>query len=109
MREIRTLRVMWRGLETASRAVTERPRQFPTLPIWLWWEAWVLGGMAGLLQHGDLTVAVYNRQFIRKAFALPMDDGAIIFYVFRAICNFNRLPKGDMAQISRSKDPIQKA
>jgi len=32
VREIRTLRVMWRGLETASRAITERPRQFPTLP-----------------------------------------------------------------------------
>ena len=32
MREIRTLRVMWRGLETASRAITELPRQFPTLP-----------------------------------------------------------------------------
>jgi len=33
VREIRTLRVMWRGLETASRAITELPRQFPTLPM----------------------------------------------------------------------------
>ncbi len=32
MREIRTLRVMWRGLETGSRGIPELPRQFPTLP-----------------------------------------------------------------------------
>lgn len=33
MREIRPLRVMWRGLETGSRGITELPRQFPTLPL----------------------------------------------------------------------------
>jgi len=32
VREIRTLRVMWRGLETGSRGIPELPRQFPTLP-----------------------------------------------------------------------------
>ena len=32
MREIRTLRVMWRGLDTGSRGIPELPRQFSTLP-----------------------------------------------------------------------------
>ena len=33
MREIRTLRVMWRELETGPGGISELPRQFPTLPL----------------------------------------------------------------------------
>jgi hypothetical protein len=74
--------------------------------IWLWWESeWV----AALLQYSDLAGAVHNRQFVGEAFFLSDRDHAPIIFFLCSVQQLDRLPEGDMALISRSKDAIQKA
>ena len=67
------------------------------------------GEIAGLLQYRDLAGAVYDGQFVGKAFFLS-DRNHALFVFF--LCSFHQLdclPEGDMALIFGSKDTVQKA
>ena len=65
-------------------------------------------GVPGLFQYRYFARGVNQRELIRESFLFSDCNHAILFFLC-FVQNLNSLPEGYMAQISRSKDAIQKA
>ena len=84
VREIRTLRVMWRGLETGPRGIPELPRQFPTLPAQPFWSGRPPGIVLrsakefNIFLRGWCRAKYKNEEISERAFVTSLATGLLL-------------------------------